>query len=173
MSASTTSHDTWLREQLAHDDEFMVAYLQAALEDCESSEEILLALRSAIEARGISAIADKVGMARESLSRALSPSGNPKFKTLYSLLQALGARFSVSPIIMKEVAEESRQEQTIQSMRIASSLQATPGVTSPAQSSAPQSCGGVTFVFISGGLFKTGAAGTSSSLVPAQSGVSR
>ena len=102
MAKSTVSHDDWLREQLSIDDEFMLAYLQAAFEDCESAEEILLALRSAVEARGISAIAEKVGVARESLSRALSSRGNPRFSTLHSLLQAIGLKFAVSPILTKE-----------------------------------------------------------------------
>lgn len=103
MSDSTTSHDAWLKDQLAHDDEFVAAYLQVAFEECSSPEEILLALRTAVEARGISCVATKIGIARESLSRALSASGNPTLKTLHGVLQSMGLRFTVSQAIQKEV----------------------------------------------------------------------
>jgi len=75
------------------------AYLNAHLEeDEEEREEIfLLALRDVAKAYGISKIAEKSKLRRESLYKALSGSGNPKLKTLISLLDTVGLRLSIEP----------------------------------------------------------------------------
>jgi len=95
MTATTRRHDDWLREQLA-DDEFMLAYLQSALEESTSEAEVLMAIRAVVESRGISRVAEQAGVKRESLSRALSATGNPRLDTLFGVFKALGFRLSVT-----------------------------------------------------------------------------
>jgi probable addiction module antidote protein len=58
----------------------------------------LLALRDIAEAYGgLATVAQKAGVTRETLYRALSPSGNPTLKTLLAVLHAVGMRPSVVP----------------------------------------------------------------------------
>ncbi len=69
-------------------------YLNAALEDGDY-EVFLLALKDVANAKGISEIARETKLNRENLYRMLSPKGNPKLKSLNSLLQSVGLRLSV------------------------------------------------------------------------------
>lgn len=88
-------YQDWLIERLRDHDE-AVAYLNAALEeslkgDEESKHVFLLALRNIAEAQGgISQLAKKTNLGRESLYKTLSETGNPKWHTLVSLIIALG-----------------------------------------------------------------------------------
>lgn len=70
-------------------------YLNAALED--GDERVLLrALRTVAEKMGgISRLARETGMARESLYRALSEDGNPRFSSLVAILKAMGRELVV------------------------------------------------------------------------------
>lgn len=94
-----TSHHEWEVEELRKDRRFAVEYLKVALESLENPEErgaSLLMLRALAEAYGgMSAIARQTGMSRESLYRSLSPKGNPTFKTLTAIINAMGLRLSV------------------------------------------------------------------------------
>lgn len=73
-----------------------INYLNAILEDYkpedkESRKLLLAALRDIAEAQGgLSHLADKTGLGRESLYKTLSSKGNPKFDTLTTLIHALG-----------------------------------------------------------------------------------
>ena len=58
-------------------------------------EALLAALRHVAEAQGMAAVAERAGMTRESLYRALSPSGNPTIKTLLAVLGAAGLKLGV------------------------------------------------------------------------------
>jgi probable addiction module antidote protein len=69
-------------------------YLSAAFEDGDH-EVFLLALRDVANAKGISEIARETKLNRENLYRMLSPKGNPKLKSLSSLLRSVGLRLSV------------------------------------------------------------------------------
>ena len=71
-------------------------YLNAALEE-DNPELFLLALRNVAEAQGgIAQLAEKAKLNRESLYRMLSDRGNPEFRSLDSLLHALGFRLAVT-----------------------------------------------------------------------------
>ncbi len=71
------------------------AYLNAALEDGDRAV-FLLAIRNVAEAYGgMSALAEKAGLNRESLYRMLSKRGNPEIKSLSALLHAMGLRLAV------------------------------------------------------------------------------
>ena len=53
---------------------------------------LLSALRIISRAKGISVIADEVGMTRQGLQKALSVKGNPRLENINSIMQALGYR---------------------------------------------------------------------------------
>jgi probable addiction module antidote protein len=69
-------------------------YLNAALED-GSQEVFLMALKDVANAKGISEIARETKLNRENLYRMLSTQGNPKLKSLNSVLHSVGLKLSV------------------------------------------------------------------------------
>ena len=72
-----------------------IGYLNAALED-EDPNVFLLALRYVAEAYGgMTRISHLTHVSREHIYRMLSKKGNPEFKTLQSLLNALELKLSV------------------------------------------------------------------------------
>ena len=75
-------------------DEDMVAYLEAALEDGDSAL-IVAALGDIARAKGMSQVARESGLGRESLYKALSPTGNPEFATILKVVDALGLKLHV------------------------------------------------------------------------------
>jgi probable addiction module antidote protein len=71
------------------------AYMEEALET-EDPAFIAKALGTIARARGMSQIAKKAGLSRESLYKALSTEGNPEFGTIIRVMHALGLRFSIT-----------------------------------------------------------------------------
>lgn len=71
------------------------AYLEEALKT-DDPAFIAHALGTVARARGMSQIAKKAGLSRESLYKALSAEGNPEFGTVIRVMQALGLRLSVT-----------------------------------------------------------------------------
>ena len=63
------------------------AYLNAAFEDGDASV-IAAALGDIAKAEGMSKVAKKTGLGRESLYKALSPDGNPALATILKVLNA-------------------------------------------------------------------------------------
>jgi probable addiction module antidote protein len=76
-------------------DEDMVAYVEAALEDGDPAV-ISAVLGDVARARGMTKIARKTGLGRESLYKALSPDGNPEFSTILKVCHALGIQLHAS-----------------------------------------------------------------------------
>ncbi|MFH0977523.1 MAG: addiction module antidote protein [Spirochaetota bacterium] len=76
--------------------EDMAAYLEAALEENDPSL-IAAVLGDIARAKGMSQIAKKAGMGRESLYKALSPEGNPEFSTILKVVNALGLKLQAVP----------------------------------------------------------------------------
>ncbi len=94
------SHDRLMIAHLRDDPEFAAEYLKAALEEATDEEGrhvLLAAMRRIAEAHGIAKIARAAGIKRESLSRALSAKGNPRFDTLYAVVHAMGLQLTVEP----------------------------------------------------------------------------
>ena len=94
------THDEVMLAHLKEDPEFAVEYLKVALEEAidEDGRHVLLtAIRRIAEAHGIAKIARAAGIKRESLSRALSAKGNPRFDTLYAVVHAMGLQLTVEP----------------------------------------------------------------------------
>jgi len=84
-------------------DEAIAEYLTDALETGDPAF-VSDALGVVARARGMSDVARTAGMSRESLYRALSADGNPKFETVLRVMHALGLQFSASPAPRKKVA---------------------------------------------------------------------
>jgi probable addiction module antidote protein len=76
-------------------DEAIHAYMEAALETNDPAF-IAKALGTIARARGMSQIAKRAGLSRESLYKALSTEGNPEFGTVIRVMQALGLKFSIA-----------------------------------------------------------------------------
>ena len=99
MKRASRPHAEAVIELLRADHAFADEYLQAALahDDEEGGREALLsALRHVAEAQGMAQIAERAGIQRESLYRALSPKGNPTLKTLVAVLEAAGLRLAIT-----------------------------------------------------------------------------
>jgi probable addiction module antidote protein len=75
--------------------EAMSAYMEEALAT-DDPAFIAKALGTIARARGMSQIAKKTGLSRESLYKALSAEGNPEFSTVVRVMHALGLKFSVT-----------------------------------------------------------------------------
>lgn len=94
---ASISHEDALVGELRSDPAFAAEYLKAAMEDSDEPKVLLVALRQIAKAQGIAKVAERAHMKRESLSRALSPSGNPRFSTIIAITKALGLALTVEP----------------------------------------------------------------------------
>ena len=94
MSLETIPWD--IADHLGSEEE-IAAYLDAVFE-AGDAEEIRDALGHAARARGMTDLAQSVGMSRSGLYKALGEGGNPSFETVSALLKALGVRLAVSTI---------------------------------------------------------------------------
>ena len=68
-----------------------IAYLEAAFEDGDP-RVIAAAVGDVARRQGMTSVAAKAGLGRESLYKALSSDGNPGFATVLNVLAALGLR---------------------------------------------------------------------------------
>lgn len=74
----------------------MAAYLEAALEEGDPAL-VAAALGDIARAKGMSQLARDTGLGRESLYKALSPTGNPEFATVMKVVAALGLKLHATP----------------------------------------------------------------------------
>ncbi|MBT9161099.1 addiction module antidote protein [Serpentinimonas barnesii] len=86
----------WDAAEHLNTEEDMAAYLEAALEEGDPAL-ISAALGDIAKAKGMSQIARDAGLGRESLYKALAPSGNPEFATIMKVVSALGLQLHASP----------------------------------------------------------------------------
>jgi probable addiction module antidote protein len=79
--------------------EYSAAYLNVHLmdENRVSRESFLLALRDVTTAFGMTVVAERTKLGRETLYRTLSKSGNPRIGTLVAILGTMGLRLVVEP----------------------------------------------------------------------------
>lgn len=98
--ASTVDYDKYLKDWLK-DPENAAAFLNSVIGD-ENHEFFLLALRNVAKAwGGISLLADLSNTNRVTLYKALSKRGNPDFKKVSELLDNMGLRLTVEPVVAK------------------------------------------------------------------------
>lgn len=90
----TVSHRARLVQELREDRDLSVEYLNAAAKEADP-RVYLAALRTVAEAQGMAKLAQAAGVPRESLYRALSEEGNPRFDTLHAILRAAGFTLAV------------------------------------------------------------------------------
>lgn len=81
----------WDAVEYLKTEEDMVAYLEAALEENDPTL-VSAALGDIAKAKGMTDIAKKTGLGRESLYKALSQEGNPEFSTVMKVINALGLK---------------------------------------------------------------------------------
>ena len=74
----------------------MAAYLEAALGEGDPAL-VAAALGDIARAKGMTQLARETGLGRESLYKALSPSGNPEFATVMKVVAALGLKLHATP----------------------------------------------------------------------------
>jgi probable addiction module antidote protein len=87
MAKTKTRH--WDAADYLKSDEDMAAYLEAALEEGDAAL-FAAALGDIARAKGMSEVARKTGLGRESLYKALSADGNPEFATVLKVVRSLG-----------------------------------------------------------------------------------
>jgi probable addiction module antidote protein len=73
--------------------EAIAAYLEAAFEDGDPAF-IADALGTVARAKGMTEVARKTGLSRESLYKALSAEGNPEFATILKVMRALDLKIT-------------------------------------------------------------------------------
>jgi probable addiction module antidote protein len=85
----------WDASEHLDSEEMIFAYVNAAMEEGDPAL-FAAALGDIARARGMTEIARKAGMSRESLYRALSSDGNPELATVMKVMKALGLRMTVA-----------------------------------------------------------------------------
>lgn len=79
-----------------NDEETIAAYLNSVME--ENDQDLLLgAIGDIAKARGMKQIAQKAGLGRESLYKALAPGARPRFETIIGVLRALDVNLMLTP----------------------------------------------------------------------------
>ena len=76
--------------------EVIAAYLEEAFGTGDTAF-IAHAFKTVARARGMEELAERLGMSRSGLYKALGPEGNPSFSTMLQLLSSLGMSVSVRP----------------------------------------------------------------------------
>ncbi len=76
--------------------EMIAAYLTEALESDDASA-IAMAIGAIARAYGMAAIAEKTGLSRENLYRALGGEAKPEFGTVIKVLHAMGIELVAQP----------------------------------------------------------------------------
>jgi probable addiction module antidote protein len=79
------------------DEASIAAYLDAVLESADP-DLLLLALGDVARARGMTDVARKAGLGRESLYKALTPGAQPRLPTVMKVFHALGLRLRVEAL---------------------------------------------------------------------------
>jgi probable addiction module antidote protein len=77
--------------------EMIAEYLNTVLQDGDDAE-MLLAIGNVAKAMGMTKIAEKTGMSRPSLYKALSEGAKPQFSTIMKVLKAVGGQFHINPL---------------------------------------------------------------------------
>jgi len=85
----------WKTEDHLEIAEDIAAYLEAVFEDGDP-ELIGYALGAVSRAKGMTEIARRTGLGRQSLYKALSPEGRPEFATVLKVVRALGMKLTVT-----------------------------------------------------------------------------
>ena len=77
--------------------EMVAEYLNEVLEN-GNENDLITAIGNVAKAIGMTKIAEKTGLSRPSLYKALSDGAKPQFSTIVKVLKALGGQVTVNPI---------------------------------------------------------------------------
>jgi len=86
----------WDASEFLETEEDVAGYLSLAFEDGDP-DMIALALGNVAKARGMSEIARKSGVSRESLYRSFKRGGDPKLTLLVGVMNSLGMKLTADP----------------------------------------------------------------------------
>ena len=86
----------WHTEDYLETSEDIAAYLEAVFEDGDP-ELINHALGAIARSKGMTEIARRTGLGRQSLYKALAPKSRPEFATVLKVVRALGLKLTVTP----------------------------------------------------------------------------
>jgi probable addiction module antidote protein len=95
MKKGKITTSLWDASEHLETDEDMVMYLEAAFDDGDPAL-ISAVLGDIARAKGMAQIAEKAGLGRTSLYKALSPEGHPDFATILKVINALGMRLQAT-----------------------------------------------------------------------------
>lgn len=87
----------WDASEYLETEEDMAAYLNAALEDGDTSV-VAAALGDIARAKGMIQLSKETGITRDGLYKALSPTGNPSFDTVQKVIRAFGLKLNVAAV---------------------------------------------------------------------------
>ncbi len=105
----TTKFDV---SEYLEDDDMIAAYLSAVVEENDPAL-LLAAIGDIAKARGMSKIASKAGLGRESLYKALNSDSKPRFDTVLKVLSALGVHINFNAEHSKPVRLRRRQRKSM------------------------------------------------------------
>lgn len=74
-------------------DEIIVSYLQDAMQ--EGDKEFMKALETVARAKGMTELAKRTGLSRESLYKTLNGETKPRFESIQKILAALNIKLSL------------------------------------------------------------------------------
>ena len=95
----SVSHNCAVAQELRDDPRLAAEYLRAAIEETDEPQVLLIALRRIAEANGgIAKVAKAAGIQRESLYRALSAKGNPRWSTIQAVTRGVGLKLTVETL---------------------------------------------------------------------------
>ena len=86
----------WDSAEVLNDDEVIIEYLKAALEE-NDPELFVKAVGTVARAMGMTNVAQEAQLGRPSLYKALSGERDPRIGTVMKVLGALGVRLTVAP----------------------------------------------------------------------------
>ncbi|MGQ0484059.1 MAG: addiction module antidote protein [Hyphomicrobiales bacterium] len=95
MAKTKLKTTRWDSAAYLKSDKDIAEYLDAVLEDGDPAL-VAHALGVVARAKGMTEIAGKAGLGRESLYKALSPEGNPELGTFLKVIRALGLRLHIA-----------------------------------------------------------------------------
>ena len=87
--------------------ELIAGYLEEVLKENDPAL-LLSALSDIAKAKGMGSIAEKSGLGRESMYKALRPGARPRFETIMKILRAMELQLSVQSVPPPALAEEKR-----------------------------------------------------------------
>lgn len=97
MKKETITTSLWDASEHLETDDDMVMYLEAAFEEGDPAL-ISAVLGDIARAKGMTQIAEKAGLGRTSLYKALSPDGHPDFATVLKVINALGMKLQATSV---------------------------------------------------------------------------